>query len=93
MDFEIKGITCDAEGCDYEDMSIECGSTPEDILRVNDEFLTKLCPKCGARLLTDADHAAVKTMVLLMLEEVTGQEAKVESIMNGSGKIGIGDIK
>lgn len=44
---EIKGIKCDAAGCDYIDTEA----------RLDDysQYLNKPCPKCGANLLTQAD--------------------------------------
>ena len=104
MDIGIEGIKCDADGCGYEDMNIKWGTTAEEILAVNDEYLTKNCPDCGAPLLTAEDHASVKMMVLLMpelnaLEEdlktlfpedhPANEKMTVRLTMDGSGKIGI----
>ena len=104
MDLGIEGIKCDAEGCDYEDMSIAWGTTPEEILAVNDEYLNKPCPKCGASLLTPEDHAVIKMMVETLptitdledalIEELgedhpMNQKVKADVKMDGSGKVAI----
>jgi hypothetical protein len=39
-------LKCDAEGCDYRESSIE----------LSPKHIGKLCPKCGADLLTEADY-------------------------------------
>jgi len=105
MDIGIEGIKCDAEGCDYEDMDLQWGTTPEDILKANDDMLGKPCPKCGASLLTPEDHANVKVMVLLAPEltaleeelkilfpgEVEDKQVKVSIKMNGTGNVEVGD--
>src|SRR5687768_1323296 len=52
---EIKGIKCDAKGCDYVDESAKY----EDY----EKYLGAPCPKCGANLLTEEDLAACKAIM------------------------------
>ena len=102
MDIGIEGIKCDNPACDYEDMNIQWGSTPEDILATNDAYLNKPCPKCGTSLLTPEDHASVKLMILLMpemnaleeeLKEIYGEDHPINEEVNckvhmdGTGKL------
>lgn len=60
----IKGIKCDT--CAFHINSDSWGTTPEEILSINDYYLNMPCPKCGASLLTPADHKAVKRLVSVM---------------------------
>lgn len=61
---ELTGIKCDV--CDYAQDTGCWGSTAEEILRANDFYLNKLCPKCGANLLTPADHKTIIRLVRVM---------------------------
>lgn len=87
---DIKGIKCDNETCDYEDMSVEFDP---------DFFLEKPCPKCGESLFTQADYNTLKLMMGAMKSVNTavdnmglGEEAfakepvvKVAVEMDGTG--------
>lgn len=101
MDIGIAGIRCDADGCGYEDNFGSWGQTPEEILAMNEEYLNKPCPTCGANLLTEEDAATVRLIVgliapLTVIEEALGDaggpKAKVRLEMDGSGNIDVGDI-
>lgn len=48
----IRGLKCDAAGCDFTDPS----GAPDE------SSLNRPCPKCGANLLTEADLAAVRLL-------------------------------
>jgi hypothetical protein len=90
---EIKGIKCDAPGCDYH----------QDDEPVNEgfrEWLNRPCPKCGANLLTQADLDATERMLkyvsavnkaLSPITEHAGlKRFKIALGMDGSGKINPG---
>lgn len=51
---QISGLRCDANGCDYEDLTIN----------VNDygQYVNAPCPECGANLLTEVDYELVKVL-------------------------------
>lgn len=86
IEYSINGLKCDAAGCDYEDDDAKF----EDYER----YLNAPCPKCGANLLTEADHAAVKAIMAgadwlnQMVGDVTeadGQVVNIRMDMDGSG--------
>ena len=89
----IRGIKCDAEGCDYRDDSAE--------LENYEEYLNKPCPECGANLLTEADMATVKMMIemaeqvnSLLGDQVPSKDmATVNVDMDGSGGVTLGKIE
>ncbi len=100
MIIQIKGIQCDAEGCDYSTDEGAWGDTPEEIKATSETYLNKPCPKCGAPLLTQADHYALMEMLAIApiatsLEELVykGEPIprehmiEVELKMDGTGKI------
>ncbi len=88
-----SGIKCDAEGCDYKDMSVQ----PEDYV----DWVNRPCPDCGANLLTEADFELVGIIL-----EMTGvindmfppgsfpdePRAKVEIKFDGSGIPKVGEM-
>ncbi len=51
---QITGLKCDADGCDYKDMTISF----EDY----EQYINAPCPECGANLLTEADYETVKVL-------------------------------
>ncbi len=65
MIIQIKGIQCDAPGCDYAINEGEWGDTPEEIKASSEAYLNKPCPKCGAPLLTQADYDALMGMLTI----------------------------
>jgi len=102
MNIYIKGIKCDA--CPYTDNFGTWGETPEEILAMNDKYLNKACPDCGATLLTEADHQLVVELVVSLLPLVAVAEeclkksevsedllkpVSAKLVMDGSGKFTI----
>ena len=85
MSFEIKGIKCDAQGCDYNDDTAK--------FEEYDQWLNKPCPKCGANLLTETDLNACKAMMGMadILNEAIGdvpdglETARIRFHMDGKG--------
>lgn len=82
----IRGIKCDAPGCDYRDDDADFSRA--------DEYLSTPCPKCGAPLLTMADLQALRSMstVVALLNEAYGPveewaRLRVPMEMDGSGVI------
>ena len=84
---EIKGIKCDAEGCNYRD----------DTVNVDDysEYLNTPCPVCGANLLTQEDFDTVARL-FEMVDVLKGMglsgkkvkdSKKVKLNMNGTGNV------
>ena len=55
IQYEIKGLECDAEGCGYADNDARFENY--------ERYLNAPCPECGANLLTQADMAAVKAIL------------------------------
>lgn len=94
IQMDVKGIKCDADGCDYVDYEVEFD--PE-------KYLNAPCPKCGAPLLTQEDYETYKTMVGLVdsiadiFEGVEFDEdtkmAHMEIKLNGTGVPELGDIE
>ena len=86
--FNIKGIKCDNENCDWCDM--EADFIPE-------KWLNHPCPKCGANLFTQADHDAMQKMfkaaavinaVVDLAESPLAEEVKTFAVdMDGSGEV------
>jgi hypothetical protein len=84
---EVRGLKCDAEGCNYSDMSVNS----EDY----SEYVDAPCPDCGASLLTLEDYAAFLTLVeaINMVNEldlpVSEDDELIETriTMDGSGKV------
>lgn len=84
---EMRGLKCDAKGCDYAD----------DTIHKNDSemYVNTPCPECGANLFTEADLKVCK--FLLRLEKLFGwikipsfrPSKRREFLMDGSGKITI----
>ena len=99
MIVSITGIQCDA--CDYANDKGNWGTTPEEIKATSESYLDKPCPKCGAPLLTIADHNALLSMldlapIITGLEEAMypegvpkDQMVKVPIEMDGTGKMNI----
>ena len=99
MKIEIKGIQCDAPGCDYHESEGDWGSTAEEVEAASLKYLNTPCPKCGAPLLTQEDHEAVMSMFALapIVKEVEeklypdgvpeDQIVRLDLNMNGSGNI------
>lgn len=91
----ISGIKCNAEGCDYEDMSIQV----EDYC----EWVDRPCPKCEANLLTEADFELVQTFLEMtsVINEMfppgsfpeNEPQLSFEIKMDGSDIPEIGDLK
>lgn len=85
IEYSIKGLKCDAAGCDYKD--------DETRLENYEQYLNAPCPKCGANLLTAADLVAVKAIIAgadrlnHMVGDVTGNGNHVNTRvdMDGSG--------
>ena len=86
VEVEVHGLKCDAEGCDYEDLSI----TSEDYA----DYVNAPCPKCGANLLTPEDYFSFRALqdladALNELPLLGGNEdiVTMRAKMNGSGTI------
>jgi hypothetical protein len=86
IEYESKGLKCDAAGCDYTD--------PSATFEEYEKYLNAPCPKCGAPLLTEADYHACKAMraaVDWINSLVPGDFAETEDVqrikveMDGSG--------
>ena len=81
----VKGLKCDAPGCDYRDATAEYANY--------DRYLNAPCPLCGANLLTEKDLAATKALhtVAAWLNTLAGSvESDAETTtlsvnMDGSG--------
>ena len=80
MNICVNGIKCDA--CLYEDNFGTWGETPEEILAMNDKYLNKACPDCGATLLTEADHQLIVELVSLLPLVTTVEERLKKSGMS-----------
>ncbi|MEY9980454.1 hypothetical protein [Lysinibacillus sp. RC79] len=94
LQFNIGGIKCDNDTCDYRDDSVKV----EDY----DKWLNKPCPKCSTNLLTEADYNNVQMLLQTaqminsltseQLEALTGNIDNDEIVqmsieMNGTGKM------
>lgn len=94
--FNISGIKCDNNKCDYRDDSVKV----EDY----DKWLNKPCPKCSSNLLTEADYNNVQMLLQTaqMINSMTPEqlEALTKNIdnhqtsqmnieMDGTGKMKI----
>ena len=87
VEFNIRGIKCDA--CDYKDEDVKF----EDYK----EWLNKPCPKCGANLLTEKDLKNTKrlmkvaefinTIIPLSPDEDYGEDIKCDVEMDGTGSV------
>jgi hypothetical protein len=89
----IRGLKCDAPGCDYRDDTVEFANYKA--------YINKPCPKCGANLLTEADaKAAVKIAravkglnvlwkIFHPVRVLIGPYHKITMTMNGKGFEGI----
>lgn len=83
----IKGLKCDAPGCDYIDKTIQ----PEQY----ESYLNAPCPKCGASLLTPEDLAMVKLLMASAdyVNSVVGPlpddtpDVRIPIVFNGTGTI------
>jgi len=92
---EVKGIKCDNESCDYQDMSVQAEEYPD--------YVNKPCPKCGENLFTEADYKSYLIMVKIfnnpiikMVDKFCGlfsKKKKMEVKMDGSGKVQFEDSK
>lgn len=90
VELNIYGIKCDA--CDFKDMSVKVEEYAE--------WVNKLCPKCGANLLTEADYINVKMLMemakiansVLPSRESDEEKITIDVKMDGTGKIDF-DIK
>jgi hypothetical protein len=74
--YEIGGLECDAEGCDYEDTEAK--------FEEYDKYLNQPCPKCGANLLTEADLKSTRLMVgaANLLNEFLGEQPDGQEVLN-----------
>lgn len=89
---DIKGIKCDAPGCDYVDDKAEFGDGMK--------WLGAPCPLCGASLLTVEDYTAIqliKSAIALTNAEVgpvTGEGGRhsIPITLNGTGEIKCGEF-
>ena len=84
-----KGIKCDNNECDYEDMSVDPADYPN--------WVNKPCPKCGSNLLTEEDFSLFKGIMemidninkdpeMIKLSEESDEELVHGVIrMNGTG--------
>ena len=93
LEYHIRGIKCDAKGCDYTDDDARFEQYPE--------YLNKPCPKCGGNLLTEADielcHAMIKAADVLnyFVGDVPVTPEMMKSVvplsveMDGRGKKGL----
>jgi hypothetical protein len=87
LEYQILGIKCDTEDCDYADMTVK--------LEDYKDWLNKPCPKCSGNLLTQEDFDAVNMMIALadMVNTFMPAPAEDEPItqvrmgFDGSGKV------
>lgn len=87
----IRGLKCDAAGCDYLDET----AVPDEAL------IGKLCPKCGANLLTAEDMAYVRFLqgAAGLVNSAHGMIPDDSAmtltpvIMDGTGKLEFGETK
>lgn len=87
VELNIKGIKCDNPNCDYRN----------DKVRFEDykNWLNKLCPKCGANLLTKEDLEMTKSLIEVanianrVLPKQNNEEERIKAIieMNGTGRV------
>lgn len=63
IEFQIQGIRCDTEGCDFEDRSV----LAENLV----DWVDRPCPKCGANLITEDDWDMIDKM--LAFTEITNR--------------------
>lgn len=84
VELRIKGIKCDAPGCNYRDDSVE----------FSEAFLDKPCPQCGASLLTEEDLAFIKALeaqvdwfktIIPQVEDGLEHEEVLRVHMDGTG--------
>jgi hypothetical protein len=78
---EIKGLSCDAPGCGYVDMTVPV----EDY----EKSIGKPCPDCGASLLTQEDYNTVMTMIELMeaMNEVLPERSREDNVVRINFKL------
>ena len=84
---EVRGLKCDAEGCNYSDMSVDSENYSE--------YVDAPCPDCGASLLTPEDYAAFLAIVeaVNMVNELDLPASEDDEViearikMDGSGKV------
>lgn len=82
-------LKCDAEGCDHV----------EYMDRITQEHVDKPCPKCGANLLTQADHdhfEMIQNLMAVVQATIpeTGEEDKIPldiNVHDGKVRMKIGD--
>lgn len=87
----IKGIKCDAAGCDYKDMDAEFGD--------GRKWLGVACPSCGAPLLTRKDYLVVKLILGLskLMNAFIGKVpddsklVRVPLTLRGDGTVSVGE--
>lgn len=85
MAYDINGIKCDADGCDYNCDDVKF----EDY----EQWLNKPCPKCGANLLTQEDlntcrnlFAVAEIINAIAGDQPEGSREKIMKInMDGKG--------
>jgi hypothetical protein len=84
LEYHVRGLKCDAEGCGYSDMTIRLEDYPQ--------YLNRPCPDCGANLLTEADLKATQAMIAacdwvnaLGIPKGDGPKTTVRMHMDGSG--------
>lgn len=67
IDVRNTKITCDTEGCDFEE---PCGEDPK-------EWLNKPCPKCSANLLTQENYDSIME-IMKYVEMINNMELPEE---------------
>ncbi|MNB94637.1 hypothetical protein D3C81_428280 [compost metagenome] len=85
--YEISGIKCDTEGCDFKDETVS--------LEDYSQWLNKPCPKCGGNLLTEEDYKNVNDLIALtsmlsgLFPQMQNDEEDVHMSveMDGTGKV------
>lgn len=86
----IKGLRCDANGCDYRDEKVGFDAS----------WIDSPCPKCGASLLTREDYESIQLIIAAVAvtnAEVgpvpeDGKFVKLPITMDGTGSVLMGDI-
>jgi hypothetical protein len=93
--FNVAGIKCDAEGCNFRDDSVKM----EDYKL----WLNKPCPLCGANLLTQADYDTVITLnsftklcnapvVRQVLRTIGGSKKNFKVKLDGTGNVKLTEV-
>ena len=84
LEYHVRGLKCDADGCGYADMDIRLEDYPH--------YLDKPCPECGASLLTEADLKATQAIIAACdwvnsfgIQKGDGPKTTIRMHMDGSG--------